>query len=130
MHPLHAATLVSLGWAVAAFDPAKRYACSSRDYDFCLDSFVWCASPNDDDDNKGCSFPENTFPYYDRESGSNPALLLWSKNYTITWKKTDGKYPVQLRWGFSVQRDPQKSGSWSKSNVARTSIPASALSMS
>ncbi|GJN67996.1 hypothetical protein VFPFJ_04580 [Purpureocillium lilacinum] len=114
MHPLHAATLLSLGWAVAAFDPAKRYACSSRDYDFCLDSFVWCASPNDDDDNKGCSFPENTFPYYDRESGSNPALLLWSKNYTITWKKTDDKYPVQLRWGFSVQRDPQKSGSWSK----------------
>ncbi|KAJ6440281.1 glyoxalase family [Purpureocillium lavendulum] len=108
MHLSHAVAFLLSAWAVAAFDPSDRRACDSEDYDFCLTSFVWCARPNDDV--KGCSFPENTYPYFDRDKGSNPALLLWSRNYTLSWKKTDDKYPVQLRWFFMTETNPYKSG--------------------
>ncbi|UNI20841.1 hypothetical protein JDV02_006891 [Purpureocillium takamizusanense] len=113
MHHLHAAVLLALGWSVAAFDPAKRNACQSQDYTVCLDSFAWCAGPNDNDNN-GCSFPKHTYPYYDRDSGPNKALLLWDQNYTISWKNTDDRFPVQLVWRFVEQIDPPRSGSWSK----------------
>ncbi|KAH8647298.1 hypothetical protein BX600DRAFT_503442 [Xylariales sp. PMI_506] len=79
----------------AAYDPANH-----KKDGLYLTSFQWCGSglPDDDGGDRGCSFPENTYPYFNRNSGTNPAMLLSNKNYTVTWGGADPEYPVQVEW--------------------------------
>lgn len=83
-----------------AWDPAKdRSLCQNGA--FCLTSFQWC-SVNENDKNKGCSFPENTWPLnHIRTSPKEmtPAVLLWNATYKVTWQTGDASNePVLLLW--------------------------------
>lgn len=98
-----------------AFNPAKdRWQCKQGDA-ICVTSFRWCSS-NAQDTSKGCSFPENTYPYYNREEGMNPALVLWDEEYNLTWASADPDYPVLVNWGFGryTTATTSQSYSWSK----------------
>lgn len=80
----------------ASYDPAAR----TCDY-ICLTSFHWCStSAVSDSGMTGCSFPAYAYPYFNRDSGSNPAMLLFSEDYNITWKAADPDYPVLIEWSF------------------------------
>ncbi|UPL00996.1 hypothetical protein LCI18_011930 [Fusarium solani-melongenae] len=90
--------------SASAFDPAKdRWLCK-QDNAICVTSFVWC-STNKEDSAKGCSYPNNTWPYYNRDEGDNPAMVLWDKEYTISWHGTDDDYSTLIEWHFV--RDPE-----------------------
>ncbi|KAH8733908.1 hypothetical protein BGZ61DRAFT_167882 [Ilyonectria robusta] len=98
-----------------AFNPAKdRWQCKQGDA-ICVTSFRWCSS-NDQDTSKGCSFPENTYPYYNREEGMNPALVLWDEKYNLSWASADPDYPVLVNWRFGryINATTSESYSWSK----------------
>ncbi|CAJ2500441.1 Uu.00g032940.m01.CDS01 [Anthostomella pinea] len=77
----------------SAFDPTTR-DCES----ICLTSFRWCSTLHSAD---GCTYPADSYPYYDREEGSNPAMLVMSKSYNITWKNAVPNTPVRIRWMFT-----------------------------
>lgn len=77
----------------AAFDAAIDRDCTYSSP--CLTSFVCCDRSGD---NKGCSYPEDAYPLYDRKEPSNPAMLISTSNYTISWKQADSNYPVRLQW--------------------------------
>ncbi|KAM5375437.1 hypothetical protein ACJZ2D_005998 [Fusarium nematophilum] len=71
---------------------------------------------NNEDSNKGCSYPNNTWPY-NRDEGSNPAMVLWDQEYTVSWHGADEDYPVLIEWHFV--RDPESTANsssltWSK----------------
>ncbi|KAI8623327.1 hypothetical protein F5Y19DRAFT_481846 [Xylariaceae sp. FL1651] len=87
--------------AAAAFDATKR-DCSG----ICLTSFHWCSNGGRaDSDLKGCSYPEYAYPYFNRMTPSNPAMLLLRKTYNITWKNADIRYPVRIQWSFTSGTD-------------------------
>ncbi|CAG7566252.1 unnamed protein product [Fusarium equiseti] len=113
---LLAAIVASMIPAVDAFDPAKdRWLCQ-RDNAICVTSFVWCSTINEDT-SKGCSYPENTWPPSISNHGKNPAMVLWDKEYTISWKGTDYEYPTLLEWHFVRDTERPSTSSnltWSK----------------
>ncbi|GAB7342579.1 hypothetical protein MBLNU457_g0755t1 [Dothideomycetes sp. NU457] len=61
----------------------------------CLTSFIWC---DESGENKGCNYPEDAYPLFDRKEPTNPAMLISTRNYTISWKKADPNYPVRIQW--------------------------------
>ncbi|KAF5008835.1 hypothetical protein FDECE_4914 [Fusarium decemcellulare] len=88
----------------SAFDPAKdRWLCQQDDA-ICVTSFIWC-STNKEDSSKGCSYPDNTWPAYNGDKDTNPAMVLWDQEYTISWHGTDDDYPTVIEWHFV--RDPE-----------------------
>lgn len=84
-------------WFALAYDARKR----DCDDLLCLTSFVWCATGSSVDAGQtGCSYPDDAYPYFDRETPSNPALLLARSTYNLTWKNAQEGYPVLVRWSF------------------------------
>ncbi|CAM1500809.1 Fc.00g099710.m01.CDS01 [Cosmosporella sp. VM-42] len=82
-----------------AFGPAKdRQVC--KEGLLCVTSFTWC-NRYGADASPGCSFPENTYPYWTRNEYQNPALVLWNKEYTLSWQNANPEYPVLVRWLFN-----------------------------
>ncbi|KAF4981604.1 hypothetical protein FZEAL_2616 [Fusarium zealandicum] len=118
------AAATSLIQATTAFDPAKdRWLCQQDDA-ICVTSFVWC-STNNDDSAKGCSYPNNTWPYYNRDEGKNPAMVLWDQEYTISWNGTDDDYNTLIEWHFVRDPDsPNNSSSltWSKGEFYKRNL--------
>ncbi|KPM35047.1 hypothetical protein AK830_g11526 [Neonectria ditissima] len=75
----------------------------------CLTSFKWCSRSRDY--SKGCSLPEDTYPYYSRDPDFNAATVMWDMRYNLTWQKADPDYPVLLQWHFGGDSEPY---SWMK----------------
>ncbi|KAJ4267734.1 hypothetical protein NW762_003849 [Fusarium torreyae] len=113
---LIAAAAAGMMHSASAFDPASdRWLCQQDDA-ICLTSFVWCSTIKEDT-SKGCSYPNNTWPYNSTNEGKNPAMVLWDEEYVLTWKGTDDKYPTLIEWHFVRDTDrPSNSSSltWSK----------------
>lgn len=85
-----------------AFDPAQdRINCINAGI-LCFTSFVWC-STSEQDNNKGCTYPENTWKLnveeLPNEKGQTPALVLWNATYTISWI-SDYPEDSELKWTF------------------------------
>jgi len=85
--------LTSLHLIQASFDAAVDRDCTY--YSPCLTSFIWC---DESGDNRGCTYPQDAYPLYDRKEPGNPAMLVSTHDYTISWKKANPNYPVRLEW--------------------------------
>ncbi|KAH8900449.1 hypothetical protein GQ53DRAFT_862592 [Thozetella sp. PMI_491] len=101
---MKSAKRITLGLAALSYLPHQSiaYDPTLRKCEYiCLTSMRWCSSNGQSDkDQTGCTFPPNTYPYYDRDSGENPAMLVASRDYEITWKMADGNYPVRITWSY------------------------------
>ena len=69
-----------------------------RDCDeLCLTSFHWCSMETRNDAGlSGCTYPEDAYPYHDRQKPSNSAMPVLYKNYTVTWKNSKPAIPMRI----------------------------------
>jgi hypothetical protein len=64
----------------------------------------------------GSKHSDNASPYVNGGGPNNPALLLESESYNITWKHADENYPVHIQWLFGDDTDGgQNSLKWEMS---------------
>ena len=106
------ATLLATASLLLSFPPtvcADGYDATQRDCDgLCLTSFHCCSTKSGYDVGlSGCTYPEDAYPYFDRQGASSPAMLVLHKNYTVTWKNARPDIPVRIMWGFSVFETPR-----------------------
>jgi len=79
-----------------------RFHANERDCDgrICLQSFRWCGI-TDNGRTQTCDFPENVWPSGDESEDNASGLLQSDKEYTISWKNADEKFPVMVEWRFA-----------------------------